>query len=512
MKARNKKALALLLGLSLAVGSLAGCGNNEAEEPENENNEANEGTEDEGKENEGEDEGTDEVVEITWHRTAWHTNEDEQAVEDAINAYIEPKIGVRVKTLNDAANPPLDTMMAGGDDVDLCWVASWSNLYTFTSDGAAYDITDLVKNYPDLYASMPENIWEAAKLNGKNLYIPIYKETANATGLSVPTAAVEKYGWDLSSVKTLADIEPMLEEAKADGMEYAFAVQQSYFDSWGLDTFSFMGVPYLAVRRDDPSKVVNVMESEEYKAHVELMYKWNQAGYINQTETDDTAISDAIITDLRKNNNNAFYRWTMIPDSKAAASTRYGADTEVVQLTKAYMETDSPAGSAYMINAKSDEATVDACLKFVELLFTDQTLANLACFGIEGEHYNLDADGKVELIADSGYAYPGVYIVTNVKAPTLLAGEADNKLELYDEFNEAAEISCLNGFRFDSSNVAAEYDALNGVIAEYRPLLERGFYNPEEYLPQFQQALKDAGVDKVIAEAQSQLEAWSAAN
>ena len=52
MKARNKKALALLLGLSLAVGSLAGCGNNEAEEPENENNEANEGTEDEGKENE----------------------------------------------------------------------------------------------------------------------------------------------------------------------------------------------------------------------------------------------------------------------------------------------------------------------------------------------------------------------------------------------------------------------------------------------------------------------------
>lgn len=502
MKVRNKKALALLLGLLLAVGSLAGCGNNETEKPENENNEAY-------SETKNENEGTDEVVEITWHRTAWHTNEDEQAVEDAINAIIEPKIGVRIKTLNDAANAPLDTMIAGGDDVDLCWVASWSNLYNFIDNGAAYDITDVIQNYPDLYASMPESIWDAAQTDGRNMYIPIYKESANATGLSVPTNIVEKYDWDLSTIKTLADIEPMLEEAYADGMEYPFAVQQSFFDSWGIDTFAFLD-KYAGVRRDDPTKVVNIMETDEYKAHVELMYKWNQAGYINQAETDEEAISDQIIADLRAEGNNAFYRWAMIPDSNAAATTRYGMDTQVVQLTKTYMETDSPAGSAYMINAKSDEATVDACLKFVQLLFTDNEVANLACFGIEGKHYNLNDEGKVELIPDSGYAYPGVYIVTNVQAPTLLAGEADNKLELYNEFNNSAEISCTAGFRFDKTNVAAECTALDGVLAEYRPLLERGFYNPEEYLPQFQEALKTAGIDKVISEMQTQLDEFNA--
>ena len=41
-------------------------------------------------------------------------------------------------------------------------------------------------------------------------------------------------------------------------------------------------------------------------------------------------------------------------------------------------------------------------------------------------------------------------------------------------------------------------------------MLQTGSVNPEEYLPKFQQALKDAGVDEVIAEYQSQYDAWLA--
>ena len=52
--------------------------------------------------------------------------------------------------------------------------------------------------------------------------------------------------------------------------------------------------------------------------------------------------------------------------------------------------------------------------------------------------------------------------------------------------------------------------ALDGVLAEYQALLEKGFYDPEEYLPEFQAALKTAGVEKVIAEMQTQYDAWLA--
>jgi len=37
-----------------------------------------------------------------------------------------------------------------------------------------------------------------------------------------------------------------------------------------------------------------------------------------------------------------------------------------------------------------------------------------------------------------------------------------------------------------------------------------GTVNPEEFLPKANQKLKAAGLDKIIAEAQSQIDAWKA--
>ena len=81
----------------------------------------------------------------------------------------------------------------------------------------------------------------------------------------------------------------------------------------------------------------------------------------------------------------------------------------------------------------------------------------------------------------------------------------------YAEFNETSPVSKLAGFRFDSTNVEAEISTIEGVRSEYRDLLERGFYDPAEYLPEYQDALKAAGIDTVIAEAQAQVDAFFAA-
>ena len=78
-------------------------------------------------------------------------------------------------------------------------------------------------------------------------------------------------------------------------------------------------------------------------------------------------------------------------------------------------------------------------------------------------------------------------------------------------FNESAVISKAVGFMFDPSPVKSEIAALDSVLAEYRLGLENGELDPEEYLPKFQQALREAGIEKVIAEKQRQLDAWVAA-
>ena len=51
----------------------------------------------------------------------------------------------------------------------------------------------------------------------------------------------------------------------------------------------------------------------------------------------------------------------------------------------------------------------------------------------------------------------------------------------------------------------------SAIITEMVPVLGAGAADPAEYLPQFLQRLKDAGVDTIIAEKQAQLDAWHAA-
>ena len=51
---------------------------------------------------------------------------------------------------------------------------------------------------------------------------------------------------------------------------------------------------------------------------------------------------------------------------------------------------------------------------------------------------------------------------------------------------------------------------MDNVCNKYQAGLETGTLDPETYLPEFIQALKDAGLEKVIAEKQAQLDAFLA--
>ena len=162
-----------------------------------------------------------------------------------------------------------------------------------------------------------------------------------------------------------------------------------------------------------------------------------------------------------------------------------------------------------MINATADEKTVKACMDFLNMLYTDEALANYLTYGIEGKHYEL-IDGRVNKLPDVGYTSNGVWAITAFNAPTLLVGENENKGKLYIEFNEAGVLSCTAGFFFDSTPVSAEVSAVDAAVNEYKTLLDKGFYNPDEYLPKMLEAMKKAGLEKVMTEMQSQYDAWLA--
>lgn len=444
---------------------------------------------------------------IVWYVNNGNTITDKQAVQDAINEYIEPKIGVNVSIVTSAEEPELSLALAAGEDIDIFWTAFWSNGNNYIADNSALDLTDLLPNYPELYGSIPENVWTAAQKDGRNYFVPVYKEAAGGSTYMYSVAAAEKYGWDMSTVKTFEDLTPMLEQMKQDGAKCAFI---PYIESFRLDMLDDYCIKEatVAISRED-NKVVNILETEDYKKYVDLLYSWNQAGYISQEAVDYNYVNDdSNKAELLSSGDAAFTYWSSTPDAEANATIRYGTEMKTLFDSDKYLTINGTFGSAYMVNNNTDQA--DACLKFLGLLYTDQTVADLICYGIEGTHYTRDADGYVSLIADSGYTSGGVWATCSVMSASLQVGESADKKEQYASYNENALVTSEDSFTFDTTNVAAEYSAVMAVYNEYQYLLDTGFYNPDEYLPKYLAALNDAGLETIMTEMQTQYDAFLA--
>jgi putative aldouronate transport system substrate-binding protein len=318
------------------------------------------------------------------------------------------------------------------------------------------------------------------------------------------TSLAESMGWDLLSVKKLSDLTPFLQQAKEAGIKYPYTCQNTaYFNRYYLDSFDFIETYAGISKTGDSTKIINVIDTDEYKEYCELMYSWARAGYINETESTKSTNLAVCYTD-----DYAFALWTEVPNNQPACSERYSDDMTLLAVTSKWISSNGALGSCYAVSGNSKKA--DACLKFLELLYTDQTLADLWTWGIEGENYIKQADGKVVRNDENTSYVHDVWETNTIKAPSLLAEEPDNKVELYDEFNASGIPSMAMGFRFDSTNVEAEYTAVANAESEFGYLLETGAINPETGIPVYIDALNEAGLQKILNEMQSQYDAWLA--
>ena len=435
-----------------------------------------------------------------------------QKVEDAINAYIADKINVHI-TLNDIASGEYTekaNLMLNNNELNLLWTASWESVIG-TNDlvpkNAVYDLTDLVKDTP-LYSSMAEGQWEATKYNGKIYFIPVYKDNVEGYDLMARKELADKYNWDLSSVKKLADIEPMLADAKAEGLKYPYLTQKTaMFYRYYVDKFDFFTADvtanWVAVSRDK-NEVVDTILTPEYKEFCTLMAEWAEKGYISEDD------ANKVTTDTTTQSQDwGFSWWTDIPVNMEA-NTRYGQEVVMTPITDRWAHSTSALGSCYCVTANSTPEQAKACVDFMGLLYTDQKLADLYTFGIEGEDFNYDENGQVAKVAENKYNH-SMWESANATIVTPEAGEPENKAELYDAFNGGANTSCAAGFRFDKSAVEAEFTACQSVFEEYGFILENGGYavaDVDAKIAEYQAALDEAGYQKILAEFQKQYNEW----
>lgn len=505
-----KKLLSAVLVSAMSVSLLAGCGGSaattEAAAP------AAEATDETAA---PAAEASGDAVNINITRACFNLATPDSAqvtkVQDAINEYIKDKINVQV-TLTDIGSgeytDKANLALANGE-VNLLWTASWESTIG-TNDlvpaNAVYDLTDLLQGTP-LYASMDAGQWDASQYNGKNYFIPVYKDNVEGYDYMFRQDLVDKYSWDIESVKSLKDLEPMLEQAKADGIKYPFLTQKTaMFYRFYIDDFDFFTADstanWVAVDKAT-NEVVDVLSTPQYKEFCTLMCEWGEKGYLSEDEVTKTT------TDTTTQSQDwAISWWTDIPVNDEA-DARYGQDVTMVPMTDRWAHSTSALGSVYCVTATSTPEQAQACIDFMGLLYTDSKLADLYTFGIEGEDFTYDANGQVEQTSEA-YNH-SMWESASATIVTPVAGEPADKAELYKDFNSGATTSPAAGFRYDKSAVDAQFSACQNVFDTYGFVLENGGYaaaDVDATLAAYQTALDEAGYQDVLAEFQKQYDAW----
>ena len=460
-----------------------------------------------------------EPVTIKITRASWNiqnpSTDQIKKVQDTINDYIKDKINVQVEITEFASGEYTEkaNLALANSEINLLWTASWEptiGTNDLVPNNAVYDITDLLPGTP-LYESMDEGQWEATKYDGKNYFVPVYKDNVEGYDIMFRKDLVDKYGWDISTVKTLADIEPMLADLEAEGLKYPYLSQKTaMFYRYYINDFDFFTADaqsnWVAVDRST-NEVVDTVLSDQYKEFCTLMAKWAEAGYISEDEVTKTTTDTTTQTQ-----DWGISWWTDIPVN-AEANSRYNQEVVMTPITDRWAHSTSALGSCYAVTANSTPEEAQACVDFLGLLYTDSKLADLYTFGIEGEDFNY-VDGKVEQ-TDAGKYNHSMWESASATIVTPLTTEPDDKAELYKDFNGGANTSCAAGFRFDKSEVADKYAACQNVFNEYGFALENGGYGVdqiEDTIAQYQAALDEAGYQDVLAAFQAQYDEWKAEN
>ena len=513
---KRKKLLALSM-VAIFAFSAAGCGTKDTE-----GNAGNQITESQSTETKKDDAGEyTKIVYSYWTADRIPDEDAKASVEEAINEITRDKIGVEVELMPLAASEQAQKVslaMASGEQIDI--FNTVGNLNTYIANNQVYDITDLLQDHAQgAVEQVSEEFLKTTAKDGRIYGIPADKGIALAPNLYYRKDIADELGLDFSQVTCIEDLTPLYEKVAA-----AYPDLSALAGSGGglelVHTFKDFEVDYLtdpwtkpmgAVLIGDDMTVKNLYESEQFKEKVELMRDWYEKGYIMKDSATTTASPQETVA--------AGKAFSFMGNQAGnygvqEASSMTGYDMGYVRLAKPYLDTTAVNHVTWCISSQCKNP--DKALDFLNLTYTDSDIVNLIVFGLEGRDYVKVSDR--EMVFPDGLDANTVPYTAQISCGVVGSqfkqlvhqGTPEDNNDLMYRENHESKTSPAFGFTFDSSSVKTEYTAVTNVIDQYLSGLVWGSIDPATELPKFQEALKDAGLDTIIAEKQKQLDAWAA--
>ncbi|GHU72383.1 ABC transporter substrate-binding protein [Clostridia bacterium] len=458
----------------------------------------------------------DDVVKLTWVQgTDADAPKDAALVGEALNAISREKLGVEAEIVY-MTNEQVNTSVMAAEVYDMYFTCDWYNDYATRAYGGVFaDITDLVQTVtPDLYATMPEEVWDLAKIQGKLYAVPVKKDYCPEIFLMFDISLfVDKLGMEIPASMNVLDLEPFLQGFKSEYPDrYPLMFAKAGMND-GIFNYLYrqigIGFPYSAAGTENATKIISVFEDEEMIARWTAMHDWFGKGYVNP----DAATLDALGVPDKENYikiGQGFY------GADAIWSENYQYPIAISKISGPYLSTSGVQGSMNAFNAalEANPARLELALKYQELVNTNLQYRDTLRYGIEGTHFNYNEDSTVTKtdLGVSNYnpwAFSqGSYALSSVSSSKFASVPADPHMwDVVFAGYEDALVAADLGFAFDPTPVEMEIAQLIVINEKWRPQLATGTVDPAEALPAVLAEMEAAGLREVIAEAQAQLDA-----
>lgn len=512
-----KKILALLLAVSLMI-SMVACSsksNDDTQGTSQPQDTSNDGGSEENK-------STGEITRLVMSFMTWvGAPADTQKIQDGINEITVDRYGIEVELqISDSSSykQNLTLALSSGEQLDI-FSTILSNYPILAQQGYLLDLeeNDLINQHgKDIIDAVGQEYMDAVRVNGVLYGLPNNRDMAQGRGCAtIATEYLEGIGYQVDDTVeiqqiTLEELNSIYEQLHAkypDKEVYRpVPLSMSQFSNVDLLGGNAFGV---LLNYGKELKVENLFTSDYYNDYVARMYDYNQNGYISK----DAATDTTAVTELVKAGTLIGYTTGGKPGIKQQESSLTGRPMTIFQTMGDYVSSSAVASFPWALSYNTENP--EAAMTLMKAFYTDGDLANILGWGIEGEHYKVLDNGQITFAdgvdpSNSGWNHNVTWELPNQFVTHVWEGNSPTLWQDLKNFNDNALKSSANGFTFDPTNVATEITSVQNVYDEYQKSLEYGFVNPDTGVQEMISKMMDAGLDKIITEKQTQLDAWAA--
>ncbi|MFC5467329.1 extracellular solute-binding protein [Cohnella suwonensis] len=417
----------------------------------------------------------------------------------------------------DAWNSKTNIMLSTGEEFDLMHVMENSSAPTgaYVARGAALPLDDLImNNAPDLMNKFPQSVWDAAKVNGKIYTIPaMWRDSTQMGGeagyITVRQDLLDKLNLPIPKtvdelINTGVEIKKLLGN---DTFAWDHALDRTpvwlhrTYDTWPFYADFTTGIVYV----DERGNVKSWIETPEFKQDSLVYRKLYQAGLIHP---DVLSLPNDAKAKLVNQGKFVYGLGTIdliaypgikknVPDVNLST---FQLSPEKVNYT--FM----PLMNSNIIPSTSKHP--EAAIKFLDWLYKDQANHDLFLYGIEGQDYNNLPNGRIDYPENSNsegnYAFD-FWQIGYYKWQKFQKDELDESVKRQTTTDPNAQNSIVAGFTFNPETVKTEYANVVAEMASIYPI-KIGVVDFDKNYPTALKKLKDAGLDKVVAEYNKQFQ------